>query len=64
MVEKNKLSRNFKKLDFFSTNVTFRENGGDAFGSIFGAFLSLAIALVVLLYGSKKFVTMYNYEDT
>ena len=56
--------RNFKKLDMFSSDVSFRENGGDSFGSIFGACWSIVIIIVVMLYGTNKFFIMYDYADT
>ena len=64
MTRLNTLKRSFKNIDFFSTNISFRENGGDSFGSIFGACISSIIALVVALYGINKFIIMSNYEDT
>ena len=42
--------------------MIFRENGGDSFGSIFGAFISLIIALITAIYGINKFIIMQNYE--
>ena len=53
-----------KKCDLFSTDIAFRENGRNRFGSIFGACTSLIIALVVSSYGFNKFLIMINYEDT
>ena len=64
MTAKATISRNFKKMDFFSSDVSFRENGGDSFGSVFGACMSLLIFLVVALYGINKFVIMSDYADT
>ena len=54
----------FKKLDMFSSDVSFRENGGDSFGSVFGACWSIVIIIVVLLYGSNKFFILKDHEDT
>ena len=56
--------KNFKKLDMFSSDVSFRENRGDSFGSIFGACWSMVIMIVVLLYGTNKFFIMSDYADT
>ena len=64
MVKKRNFSRTFKQFDFFATNITFKEDGSDSFGSIFGAFMSLLIALIVASYGIKKFIDMINYNDT
>ena len=64
MVNRKTLSRTFKKLDLFSTDISFRENGGDSFGSIFGACLSIIIAIVVISYSFINFNVMRNYEDT
>ena len=64
MVNKKTLSRNFKKLDLFSTDISFRENGGDSFGSIFGACISLIIAIVVINYSFANFTVMREYGNT
>ena len=64
MVDRKALGAYFKKVDFFATDVAFRENGGNSFGTIFGACVSLLIALIVSSYGFSKFVVMINYEDT
>ena len=60
----SKSIKNFKKLDMFSSNVSFRENGGDSFGSIFGACWSMVIIFVVMTYGINKFFIMCDYADT
>ena len=54
----------FKRFDFYQTNIAFRENGGDSFGSNFGACTSLIITIIVALYTTHKFVIMRNYDDT
>ena len=64
MINMKKLATYFRRADFFATDVAFRENGGQSFGSIFGSFLSLLIALVVSSYGISKFIIMINREDT
>ena len=64
MSKKSSLSGYIKKMDLFSTNITFRESGGDSFGSIFGAFASLIIITLVTLYGLQKYLVMSNHEDT
>ena len=64
MPKKNSLSSYIKKIDLFSINVTFRENGGDSFGSVLGAFASLMIVILVSLYGLQKYLIMSNHEDT
>ena len=63
-MNKNAFGSHFKKIDFFSSDVSFRENGGGSFGSIFGASMSLIIAIVVIIYGASKFTIMLDYEDT
>ena len=60
----SKSLRDFKKLDMFSSDVSFRENGGDSFGSVFGACWSMVIIIVVILYGTNKFFIMKDYADT
>ena len=64
MVKKNSLISEFKKFDFFSTSIGFRQNGAESFGSVFGTCISLIIAIVIALYGVNKFVIMSNYDDT
>ena len=64
MVNRKTFSAKFKQIDFFATDIAFKENGGNSFGSIFGACISLLIALVVASYGLNKFFIMYNYEDS
>ena len=39
-------------------------DGNDSYGSYFGTFTSLIIALVLAAYGINKFLIMWNYEDT
>ena len=64
MVKRNKLNAYFRNFDLFSKNIAFRENGEDSFGSIFGAFTSLIILLIVATYGINKFSIMLDYGDT
>ena len=64
MVNRKTLSRSFKKLDLFSTDISFRENGGDSFGSIFGSCISLIIAIVVINYSFANFIVMREYGNT
>ena len=64
MSKRNKSNIYFSRFDYFQTNIEFRENGGHAFGSVFGAFTSLIISLVVLAYGINKFIIMSKYDDT
>ena len=61
MGKKSTFSSRFKKLDLYATDVSFRENGGDSFGSIFGACVSLVIILVVAAYGIGKFLVMLDH---
>ena len=64
MGKKNRFSSYFKSLDLFAQNVNFRENGGDSFGTTFGAITTLMISCIVIMYGMKKFFIMQNYLDT
>ena len=64
MVTTNKLRAQFKRIDLFATDITFRENDGKRFGTVFGACVSLIIALIVAIYAFNKFLVMVNYEDT
>ena len=61
MSKKKILSSYFKQVDMFPQDITFRENGGESFGSNFGACTSLVIALIVCLYGMTKFTVLINY---
>ena len=64
MRRKGILTTHFKAIDLFTTNVGFRENGGNSFGSVFGACISLLVLLTTSLYGANKFFIMSGYEDT
>ena len=64
MAKKTIFGASLKKCDLFSTDIAFRENGRNRFGSIFGACTSLIIVLIVASYGFNKFLIMINYEDT
>ena len=64
MVSLNKFAYYFKRVDIFYNNIEFRENKGNNFQTVFGALISLAVALVVALYGTKKFIIMKDYGDT
>ena len=64
MVSSNKFARQFKRIDIFYNNIEFRENKGNNFQTVFGALISLAVALVVALYGTNKFMIMRDYGDT
>ena len=64
MARKNTIDSSLKKFDLFSKNISFRENGEDAFGSIFGAVTSIMILFVVGIYGMNKFRIMLDHEDT
>ena len=48
----------------FGTNIAFKVDGGDNIGSVFGASISILVALIVTAYGFNKFVIMKYYEDT
>ena len=64
MIQKKKFIAFVKNADLFATDVAFRENGGNRFGSVFGAITSVLIALIVASYGINKFIIMSQYDDT
>ena len=64
MVRRKGFGTYFKSIDIFATDVSFKENGSESFGSIFGSMNSLIIVLIAALYGINKFVIMTNFEDT
>ena len=64
MGKKRTFGSSFKKIDMFASDVSFRENGGDSFGSITGSVMSLAIILLVASYGFRRCVTVMHYADT
>ena len=64
MPRRSTLIDQFKSIDFFSTNISFRENGSDSFSSLCGACTSFFIALLVATYAVTKLTIMANYEDT
>ena len=45
-------------MDIFYENIKLNENDGNNFRTVFGAFISLIVALVIALYGMKKLVIM------
>ena len=64
MKKKRSFGSLFKKLDLFSSNVAFRENGGDSFGSVIGAVVSLAIIVVVAMFAVSKYQIVIDKADT
>ena len=64
MTRVRRFGHQFKSIDAFSTNVEFRENGGDSFGSICGATLTLMIGFLVAAFAAKKLLFMSLYLDT
>ena len=58
MANKRSLSKGLRDMDFFASNVTFKENGGSNFGSVFGACASLIITMIVAAYRINKFIIM------
>ena len=64
MEKRNTFKTYFKRIDVFATDISFRENGAESFGSIFGALISLIIVLVCLIHGINKSLCMKNYSDT
>ena len=64
MVKKISFVGVLKRLDFFATNIAFRENRGDSFGSVFGACTSLFIALIVASYATRRIGIMFDNSDT
>ena len=44
--------------------ISFRENGNEFYGSIFGSFITLLVILVISIYGIERFSVMLNYGDT
>ena len=64
MLSSKRLSRSFKRIDLFATDVTFKENGESSFGSVFGACLSIIIMSIVATYACKKFIILSTHDDT
>ena len=64
MVKRNSVKTYFKSVDIFATDISFKENGSQSFGSIFGSSVSLMIVFIIALYGLDRFIVMANYEDT
>ena len=52
------------RIDLFASNVDFKENGGDSFGSVIGSVTSLIIVLLVTMFGIEKFMIVINHQDT
>ena len=62
--KQNKLSTTFQRLDLFGQNVSFSENGQDAFTTHFGACISMVIIILVLAYGFDKLEILRSYGDS
>ena len=61
--QRSRFSRLFQSLDMFGQNISFREGANDGFTTKFGAFMSLIITILVIVYGQKKFSAMLDHED-
>ena len=59
-----KLKRLLGVADFYGRDVTFRENGGQSFTSVFGSLVSILISIVTALYASRKLVILIERGDT
>ena len=59
-----KFSRALGTADLFAKDVSFRENNGQSFTTIFGSLVSILICSVTALYAFNKTVILLSYEDT
>ena len=60
----NRAGRLFTQIDIFGEKVEFDIKGAGTVKSIFGAILSLGIALIIFAYGTNKFIVMQDRGDT
>ena len=51
-------------IDFFTMDVSFRENGNESFSSAIGVLISLVIVFIVSVYGFGKFKQMSEYDES
>ena len=54
----------FTSIDFFGETADFSIEGKRTVKSVFGALISLVIVVVTFVYGTNKFIIMYNRENT
>ena len=59
-----RIKANLRQLDAFGQGVNFKVNGQDKYGTAFGTLLTMAIYVVILLYGQMKGVRLYHRLDT
>ena len=55
---RNSPGRMFTQIDIFGEKVEFDIKGASTVKSVFGAILTLGIALVIIAYGTNKFIIM------
>ena len=60
----SQLSSVLQKVDKFGTDASFRENGKDSFTTNCGAFISILIMALVVMYGSEKLDICLDHLDT
>jgi len=54
----------FHTIDLFGHEVSLRENGKTKLRTTFGTLVSLAIFVLIAIYGSSKFQIMVTLGDT
>ena len=59
-----RLGNAMKYLDSFGTPIQFNVNGQDVHKSYFGAFMSLVVFTVTMIYASKRYGIMKDHRDT
>ena len=59
-----KLTGLLSVTDLFAKDVSFRENGGQSFTSVFGSLVSILIYAVTALYAFNKTLILAQREDT
>jgi hypothetical protein len=59
-----KLRKSIVKIDLYGEAPSFNIDGDGSYGTVHGAFVSLAMMLLVLLYAYFKWTIMFTYEDT
>ena len=60
----SKLTRFLGVVDLYAQDVSFRENKGNSFTSIFGSLVSITIYAVTTLYAFNKTLILILREDT
>ena len=62
---KKKMKQFFRNLDLFGQKIDFNIGGtSSTYRTVRGSIISMIILSLILVYGTQKFITMYERGDT